>query len=180
MQTYCLFTSPVKPSHAQYGLTLCCTLIIRVVSYAKPIDLKIKAVILTDSQHNEQYPPLRLDKWLWAARFFKTRAQAKSAIEGGKVKYNDKDVKPSRSVEIGAKVRITHSASTQTVIVLKLNHQRRPYAEACLLYEETADSLEKRQLLSEQKKNIGYQPSQRAPDKKQRRALHKLQRQGRE
>lgn len=87
----------------------------------------------------------RLDKWLWAARFFKTRSLAADAIDGGKVRWNTQTVKPAREVKLGDELDISAGEIRWTVIVRGLNHQRRPAPEARLLYEETAASTERRQ-----------------------------------
>jgi ribosome-associated heat shock protein Hsp15 len=87
---------------------------------------------------------LRLDKWLWAARFFKTRTLAADAIEGGKVHRQGQRAKPAREVKIGDELEIVVGDLCWTVIVRGLNAQRRPAPEAKLLYEETAGSLARR------------------------------------
>ena len=91
----------------------------------------------------------RIDKWLWAARFFKTRSLAADAIDGGKVRWNGQTVKPAREVKPGDELEISAGEIRWTVIVRGLNHQRRPAPEARLLYEETAASTERRQRLEE-------------------------------
>src|SRR5690554_6954201 len=73
---------------------------------------------------------VRLDKWLWAARFFKTRALAKEAIEGGKVRYNGARTKPGKVVEVGAELSIRQGWAERTVTVLGLSEQRRGAPEA--------------------------------------------------
>jgi ribosome-associated heat shock protein Hsp15 len=91
----------------------------------------------------------RLDKWLWAARFYKTRSLAADAITGGKVHWNSQTVKPAREIKPGDELEISAGEIRWTVIVRGLNHQRRPAPEARLLYEETAASTERRQRLEE-------------------------------
>jgi ribosome-associated heat shock protein Hsp15 len=86
----------------------------------------------------------RIDKWLWAARFFKTRNLAAAAVDGGKVKWNGQQVKPARDLQPGDELEIVAGEVRWTVIVQGLNAQRRPAAEARLLYEETADSTARR------------------------------------
>lgn len=116
---------------------------------------------------------VRLDKWLWAARFFKTRALAKKAIEGGKVHYQGARSKPSRAVELGASLAIRQGWSTKTVLVKGLSEHRRSANEAMQLYEETPESIAKRTLEVEQRKLQRAalpQPEQR-PTKKQRRQI---------
>lgn len=94
-------------------------------------------------------PRLRLDKWLWAARFFKTRALANAAISGGKVKLNGHAAKPAREVNIGDQLELTAGESCWHIRVLGLNEYRRPAAEAQLLYAESAESHASRLAASE-------------------------------
>lgn len=82
----------------------------------------------------------RIDKWLWAARFFKTRSLAAIAIDGGKVKWNGQTAKPAREIKPGDVLEIVTGDVRLVVTVQGLNLQRRPASEACLLYMETADS----------------------------------------
>ncbi len=86
----------------------------------------------------------RIDKWLWAARFFKTRSLAAAAVEGGKVRWNAQTVKPARELKPGDELEISAGEVRWTVIVRGLNGQRRPAPEARLLYEETAESAARR------------------------------------
>lgn len=95
---------------------------------------------------------VRLDKWLWAARFFKTRAQAAAAVESGQVRWNGCRVKPARSLAPGAVLLIDNGASLWEVTVLALAAQRGPAAVARALYAETAASLARRQLAAERGK----------------------------
>lgn len=87
---------------------------------------------------------MRLDKWLWAARFYKTRSMAADAVDGGKVKLNDATVKPAKDVKLGDRLQIRAGEQTFEVLVAGLNEQRRPAPEARLLYEETPESIERR------------------------------------
>ena len=87
---------------------------------------------------------LRIDKWLWAARFFKTRSLAVAAINSRKVKCNGEHVKPARDLKAGDEIEITIGESRFVVVVRGLAEQRRPAAEAQLLYAETPDSLARR------------------------------------
>lgn len=122
---------------------------------------------------------VRLDKWLWAARFFKTRALAKKAIEGGKVHYNGARAKTSKSVEIGALVRVPQGWDYWEVEVVALSDQRRGASEARELYRETPES-EARRLREAEGRRLTNQAMQhplRRPDKKQRRDIHRFQRQ---
>ena len=92
---------------------------------------------------------LRLDKWLWAARFFKTRHLAATAIGAGKVRLNAQQVKPAKEVRPGDTLEINCGELHWTVVVEKINDQRRPAVEARLLYAETPDSMAKRQRIVE-------------------------------
>ncbi|RTL51107.1 MAG: RNA-binding S4 domain-containing protein [Rhodocyclaceae bacterium] len=87
---------------------------------------------------------MRLDKWLWAARFYKTRSMAADAVDGGKVKLNGSNVKPAKDVKPGDRLHIRAGEQDYEVLVVALNEQRRPAAEARLLYEETPESQERR------------------------------------
>lgn len=116
---------------------------------------------------------LRLDKWLWACRFYKTRALAKDMIEGGKVQYNGQRCKASKTVEPGATIRLTQGTDERTVIVLGLSEQRLAAPLAQQLYQETPESIELRQQRAELRKlNLLFAPHpEQKPDKKMRRQL---------
>lgn len=117
---------------------------------------------------------VRLDKWLWAARFYKTRSLATEAIKGGKVHLNDQRVKPSHHVEIGHKVRIKKESVEQTVIIKALSAKRGPAKIAQTLYEETQESIEQREKqLQERKAIMAGMPQfqSRRPNKKERRKI---------
>jgi ribosome-associated heat shock protein Hsp15 len=123
--------------------------------------------------HN-QPTKVRLDKWLWAARFFKTRSLAKAAIEGGKVHFDGKRVKVSREIAVGDTLQIRQGWDEKVVLIKQLNDQRRGATEAQLMYEETAESLERREAQALARKAAGGmidRPAQR-PTKKQRRQIH--------
>jgi len=119
---------------------------------------------------------VRLDKWLWAARFYKTRAIAREMIEGGKVHYNGQRTRPSKNVELEAEIVLRQGNDQRTVIVKGITDQRRPASEAVLLYEETAQSVENREKLAlARKMNAFTMPHpERRPDKKERRDLMKF------
>lgn len=122
---------------------------------------------------------VRLDKWLWAARFFKTRSLAKTAIENGKVEYAGQRPKVSRLVEVGALLKITQGWDIKEVEVLAISSQRGPASQAQSLYQETTASQERRALEAEKRRlagAAGLAPQQR-PDKKSRRQLHRFKRQ---
>lgn len=112
---------------------------------------------------------IRLDKWLWAARFYKTRSLAQQMIQGGKVHYNGQRVKPSRSVEIGALITLRIGYETTEVTVKVLSEKRRSASIAQTLYEETAASIEKKQRNQAARKAQPQFDAGRRPDKKQRR-----------
>ena len=95
---------------------------------------------------------IRLDKWLWAARFFKTRPLATGAVNGGKVHLNGHRVKPGRLVHIGDALRIQRGPVLYEIVVKGINKQRRPASEMDQLYEETQSSMESRQQLMEMQK----------------------------
>ncbi|GKX59349.1 ribosome-associated heat shock protein Hsp15 [Leminorella grimontii] len=125
---------------------------------------------------SEEDRGIRLDKWLWAARFYKTRAAARDMIDGGKVHYNGQRTKPSKLVEVGAEVRLRQGNDEKTVIVNALSAQRRGANEAQTLYQETAESITKREAISQARKlNALTMPHpDRRPDKKERRTLIKF------
>ncbi|MCS6210192.1 ribosome-associated heat shock protein Hsp15 [Shewanella baltica] len=116
---------------------------------------------------------IRLDKWLWAARFYKTRAIAKEMINGGKVHYNGQRAKSSRNAEIGAVLKIRQGYDDKEIVIKKLSQLRQSGAIAQELYEETAISLAKRAINAEQRRlNMLNNPiPDQKPDKKQRRQL---------
>ncbi|WP_086981715.1 ribosome-associated heat shock protein Hsp15 [Vibrio aphrogenes] len=122
---------------------------------------------------------VRLDKWLWAARFYKTRSIARSMVDGGKVHYNDQRTKPSKIVELGAEIRLRQGNEEKTIVIEKISDQRRGAPEAQTLYRETEASVKKREENAQKHKlNALYSPSpERRPDKKQRRNLIKFKHQ---
>ncbi|AJA44117.1 ribosome-associated heat shock protein Hsp15 [Frischella perrara] len=122
-------------------------------------------------QHN-----VRLDKWLWAARFYKTRSIAKEMIEGGKVHYNGQRTKPSKIVEIGAKLKLRQGSDEKTVIIQAISQQRRSASEAQYLYLETQQSIIKRENIAQARKDgsLTMPHPDRRPDKKERRNLIKF------
>ena len=119
---------------------------------------------------------LRLDKWLWAARFFKTRSLAKAAIEGGKVQLDGQRVKVSREISVGDTLQIRQGWDQKVVVVQALSDQRRGAPEARLLYRETEESIARRETEAAARKAAGgmiERPAQR-PTKKQRRQIHRF------
>ena len=118
---------------------------------------------------------LRIDKWLWAARFYKTRAIAKHAIDGGKVHIDGSRPKPSKEIEVGTKIRLRQGFDEKTVVVKSLSEIRRGAKEAQLLYDETSESVENRNKLSEQRKaQPKHWASPTKPNKKQRRLIQQF------
>jgi len=119
---------------------------------------------------------VRLDKWLWAARFFKTRAMATEAIKGGKIHVNDARIKPSHWVKPGQKVRIRKDQQEQTVQVEALSDKRGSAPIAQTLYKETEESIKNRELQSSKRREfylMNPTPEKR-PNKKQRRNIIKF------
>jgi len=88
---------------------------------------------------------VRIDKWLWAARFFKTRSLATDAVSGGKIKLNSAPTKPARDVKIGDRLDVFNGDTRWEVVVRAISEKRGPAAEARLLYEETTDSIAARE-----------------------------------
>lgn len=119
---------------------------------------------------------LRLDKWLWAARFFKTRNLAKQAIEGGKVHCNSSRCKCSKEIAAGDELRIRQGWDEKTVIVKALSDRRQGAPQAALLYEETPDSQARRQQEAEQRRGLSsLNPSPGGrPSKQDRRKIHRF------
>ncbi|MCL6689925.1 ribosome-associated heat shock protein Hsp15 [Pseudomonas sp. R3.Fl] len=115
---------------------------------------------------------VRLDKWLWAARFYKTRGLAKAAIEGGKVHCRGERCKPSKEPKVGEEYVLRTGFDERTVVVKALSGVRRGAPEAQLLYEETAESVKRREDAAAMRKAgaLGVQTDGR-PSKKQRRQL---------
>ncbi|GGP51304.1 ribosome-associated heat shock protein Hsp15 [Shewanella saliphila] len=116
---------------------------------------------------------IRLDKWLWAARFYKTRAIAKDMINGGKVHYNGQRTKSSKNAEVGAKIRLRQGNDDKEVIIKVLSGHRQSASIAQTLYEEPPESISKRIINAEARRlNILNNPApDHKPDKKQRRQL---------
>ncbi len=126
----------------------------------------------------EELESIRLDKWLWVARFFKTRALATEAINGGKVHVNGQRAKPSKDIKIGSELSITKNGYEWEITVTSLKMQRRSAKEAVLLYEEAPESHAKRQRQiqdqREQKALFGGSLSSHKPNKKERRLIHRF------
>lgn len=122
---------------------------------------------------------LRVDKWLWAARFYKTRSIAKAAIEGGKVHLDGQRVKVSREITVGEHLTVKQGWDEKEIVVKGLSDQRGPAPIAQTLYEETAASVGRREREAQARKAAGgatARPTQK-PGKHERKALEKLRRQ---
>jgi ribosome-associated heat shock protein Hsp15 len=119
---------------------------------------------------------VRIDKWLWAARFFKTRSLAAQAVEGGKVKVDGERVKPAKIMRIGERVALRLGVSDWLVIVASLSERRGPAVEAQQLYQEEPAARETRLAQTEQRRaRFDPEPlSGGRPEKKQRRELQRL------
>ncbi|MEM6300671.1 MAG: S4 domain-containing protein [Pseudomonadota bacterium] len=120
---------------------------------------------------------LRVDKWLWAARFFKTRSLAKGAIEGGKVRIAGQRIKVSREVSVGDTLRIAQGWDEREVEILRLSDQRRSASEAQTMYCESEESIARRQQSAQARKLAGGMTERpaRRPDKRERRQMQRLQ-----
>ena len=119
---------------------------------------------------------VRLDKWLWAARFFKTRALAAEAVEGGKVQVNGDRPKRARPLQVGDEIRVRLGSYEHTITVRALSARRGPASEAAGLYEETAASRTAREALAIQLKSLHavFGPDKGRPSKKDRREIERL------
>ena len=130
-------------------------------------------------KNDDSTAKMRLDKWLWAARFYKTRSLAKQAIEGGKVHVNGSRAKPGREPRLDDEIKLRQGWDEKTVIIRALSDVRRTATEAQQLYEETPESIRLREEGAAQRKALrGSTPvPEKRPDKKQRRDLEKLRQQ---
>jgi ribosome-associated heat shock protein Hsp15 len=119
---------------------------------------------------------VRIDKWLWAARFFKTRSLATEAVAGGKVRLNQQRTKPAKEVHLNDELTIRIGYVERTVIIQKLSMQRRSAKEAVLLYEETSESIQRREqaVTLRRQANALRSPGTGRPTKKERRLIHQF------
>ena len=125
----------------------------------------------------EPLEKIRLDKWLWTARFFKTRQLASEAISGGKVHLNGQRTKPGKEIKMGSQLRIHKGALEWNIEVTGISKQRRPASEAKNLYTEREESIQKRELLSAQLREMRafeVQQSDHKPNKRERRQIHRF------
>jgi ribosome-associated heat shock protein Hsp15 len=118
----------------------------------------------------------RVDKWLWAARFYKTRSLAAEAVAGGKVQVNGERVKRAKPLQVGDEVRIRQGPYEHLVVVRELSDQRGPAARAVELYEETAESRAAREAMALQLKSLhaAFVPERGRPTKKDRRDIRRF------
>jgi ribosome-associated heat shock protein Hsp15 len=127
---------------------------------------------------NNKQEPIRLDKWLWAARFFKTRSLCKTAISKGKIHINNDRPKTSRKVNIGDEITIQQAHATKTIIVIQLSEHRGPATQAEKLYKETEQSIQKAEKERQTQKDLKILNTQgymKKPTKKtDRRALSNI------
>jgi ribosome-associated heat shock protein Hsp15 len=129
---------------------------------------------VTDNQNS--VPTVRLDVWLWAARFFKTRSLAKQAVETGKIDIGGQRAKASRGVRVGDALRIARGEELFEVVVLALSDTRGPASTAQTLYEESEASRQARAQVRAQRvaERSGYQAPATKPDKRARRLIRAL------
>ncbi|MCG8669987.1 MAG: ribosome-associated heat shock protein Hsp15 [Pseudomonadales bacterium] len=122
---------------------------------------------------------VRIDKWLWAARFYKTRSIAKDMVEGGKVHYDGHRVKPSKEVCLGATIRLRQGFDEKTVVVTGISARRGNATMAAELYQETDESLAQREQNALKRKSLAQSmpTSQGRPNKKERRKIIQFQQQ---
>jgi ribosome-associated heat shock protein Hsp15 len=118
---------------------------------------------------------IRLDKWLWVARFFKTRQLAVDAINGGKVRIEGQRAKPGRTVRPGMRLSIHKGSLEWEIEVRAVSKQRRPAPEAALLFEESEASRTRRQALVRERRELGIRP-ERAPGRPNKRDRRMIQR----
>ena len=129
---------------------------------------------------NTEIDAIRLDKWLWTSRFYKTRKLAAEAIAGGKVHLNGQRSKPGKEVKIGVQLLINKNPYQWDIEIISLAKHRRPAKEAILLYQESAASLDKRQkqiVLNRENKALSDNYKEHRPNKKERRQIHRFVRQ---
>ena len=117
---------------------------------------------------------LRVDQWLWAARFFKTRSLAKQAIDGGRIDVNDAGCKPAKAVHVGDMLRISRGEERLEVEILGLSDKRGPASVAQTLYRETDASRVARETAQRQRQLLGASGPLKRPDKHARRDLRRL------
>ena len=129
--------------------------------------------MINKQKHTVKLNSIRLDKWLWAARLFKTRSIAREAVQSGKIQYNDQRSKPGKIVELGACIKVPQGFDTKEITVLELNEHRRAAPLAQLMYQETeASELQRQDNIEARKLSALHSPKpDHRPDKKQRRQI---------
>jgi ribosome-associated heat shock protein Hsp15 len=134
---------------------------------------------MSDRKVEKKAESVRLDKWLWAARFFKTRSLAREVVQSGKVHYDGHRVKPGKTVELGALIKVPAGWDTKEVIVRQVIDKRQGAALAQQLYEETQQSVAKREENQVARKLSSFHSPkpETKPDKKQRRQIIKFKHQ---
>ena len=135
-----------------------------------------KSATRAEMENEGKHGKVRLDKWLWAARFYKTRSISRDAIDGGKVQVNGQRVKPSRDAQLDDIITLRQGFDEKTVVIKALSSNRLSAPQAQKLYEETQESLQKREEEAAKRRALrGSNPLfEGRPDKKQRRDIHKL------
>lgn len=125
------------------------------------------------ARQNEPLESMRLDKWLWCARFYKTRALSANAIKGGKVNINELATKSSKTIKVGDKVKINKPPFLYTITILKLPHNRLSASQAALLYKEDIESIQTREELAKQIKaeSSSFPRTRGRPSKRDRRNI---------
>lgn len=128
----------------------------------------------------EPLEAIRLDKWLWMARFFKTRSLATEAVSGGKVHVHKQRVKPSKEIKVGVELSIHKDSYEWLITVTGIATQRVSAKEAALLYEEKPESIAKRQQQvtahREERQYLGFREPEHKPNKKDRELIHRFKR----
>ena len=134
---------------------------------------------MKNTPSNENAPQVRLDKWLWAARLFKTRSLARTAVQAGKVHYNGQRTKPIKVVELGATVKVPAGYDIKELVINEIVEQRRGAALIQDMYRETQSSIEQRERNAQARKLSAFHSPkpETKPDKKQRRQIIELKHQ---
>lgn len=119
----------------------------------------------------------RLDKWLWAARFYKTRSLAQQACEAGKVHIDGGRAKPGHALRTGMLIELVQGVDRREIIIQAISQVRGPAVQAQALYQETAQSIARRQLMAETRRLQGPTGPEGRPDKRARRLIRRFQEQ---
>jgi ribosome-associated heat shock protein Hsp15 len=135
--------------------------------------------VSTGPEQQERSARVRLDRWLWAARFFKTRSLAKQAVEGGKVRCHGQRAKPSKEIGVGTELAVQRGDAEQLVVVTGLSERRGSAQEAARLYQETPESIARREAEQAEHRLIrrGALAPPGRPNKRDRRQLQRLKHQ---